>query len=193
MQASRCVMGIWVGGQARRMGGVQKALLSLPDSEETLVARLTRLGRDAGLEVVLVGTAELGAAASDVLQLPDTHVGIGPLAGLSSLLSYAAERAALAVACDMPFVTAALLARLIHEAPDATLLAARDEATGKWQSLFARYASARVRPALQAALARKEHSFQALFERVPVDELRLTAAEHAQLRDWDTPEDMLPR
>jgi molybdopterin-guanine dinucleotide biosynthesis protein A len=185
------VMGILVGGQASRMGGVQKALLRPPHgaAADTLVAALARMGGAAGLDVVLLGQASLGPAALDLPQLPDAEPGLGPLGGLSSLLAYAAERRAVAIACDMPYVTPALLARLLNEAPEAELLAPRDPGTGKWQALFARY-DPQLRPVLTAALADGERSFQRLFARIQVTELVLTAGEHDQLRDWDTPEDM---
>ncbi|HET8933088.1 MAG TPA: NTP transferase domain-containing protein [Polyangiales bacterium] len=109
------VMGICVGGRGRRMGGVQKALLRAPDTGETLIARLIRIGREAGHEVVLLGAADLGVESAGAPQLPDAAPDLGPLAGLQSLLRYADDRSALCVACDMPYVTAALLARLAAE------------------------------------------------------------------------------
>jgi molybdopterin-guanine dinucleotide biosynthesis protein A len=191
--AASVVMGILVGGKAKRMGGLQKALLQPPHTQPadaTLLAMLLRLGRAAGLEVVLLGQAELGPAAQGVLQLPDAEQGIGPLAALASLLTYAAQRHALAIACDMPYVTPALLERLLTEAPKATLLAPRDPATGKWQAMFARYHSPQVRPLLNATLSSGQRSFQQLFDRASATELALTISEQSQLRDWDTPEDM---
>jgi molybdopterin-guanine dinucleotide biosynthesis protein A len=189
MRIARGVLGIFVGGRGRRMGGVQKALLRAPDSAEPLVARLARIGRALELEVVLVGAAELGDAAAGLVQLRDA-ADIGPLGGLMSLLAHAGERPALGLACDMPFVSSELLARLADEAPEAALLAPRDPQTGKWQALFARYAGPRVSPFVQSALQRSDHSFQTLFERVPAVELSLGPSEHAQLRDWDTPDDL---
>jgi molybdopterin-guanine dinucleotide biosynthesis protein A len=188
---SSVVMGIFVGGQAKRMGGVQKALLRPPhvDDDDTLLGALARLGRAAGLDVVLLGQASLGSAAAGMLQLPDAQPGLGPLGGLSSLLAYAGERRAVAIACDMPYVTPALLARLLNEMPQAALLAPRDPGTGKWQALFARY-DPQLLPVLRVALAGGERSFQGLFARTQVTELVLANGEHDQLRDWDTPEDM---
>lgn len=192
------VMGICVGGRGSRMGGVNKALLRAPDTGETLIARLIRLGREAGHEVVLLGAAELGAESAGALQLPDAAPDLGPLAGLQSLLAHAADRAALCIACDMPYVSAGLLARLATEPPRALpmavdVLAPRDAATGKWQPLFARYQSATVAPLLTRAWAEGERSFQGLFKRLTVRELILDELERAQLRDWDTPEDMRAR
>lgn len=191
--AAPLVMGICVGGRGRRMGGVQKALLIAPDTGETLIARLLRLGRDAGHEVVLLGAAELGAHAAGAPQLADRAEGIGPLAALQSLLAYAGEREALCLACDMPFVTAALLARLADGEANADVVAPRDGATGKWEPMFARYRSASVAPLLERALAQGERSFQGLFAHLSVRELVLGETERAQLRDWDTPDDMRTR
>jgi molybdenum cofactor guanylyltransferase len=196
------VMGICVGGRGLRMGGVQKALLRAPGTGETLVARLIRIGREAGHEIVLLGAADLGAEAAVAVQLPDAAPDLGPLAGLQSLLEYAGDRSAICVACDMPHVSAPLLARLASEplqveasapharAVDQHVLAPRDAASGKWDALFARYQSASVAPLLARAWAEGERSFQGLFKRLTIRELMLDELERAQLRDWDTPEDM---
>jgi molybdenum cofactor guanylyltransferase len=184
------VLGICVGGRGLRMGGVQKALLRAPDTGESLVARSVRLGRELGCEVVLLGAAELGAAAAGTLQLPDAAPGLGPLAGLQSLLTHAGDQAALLLACDMPYVTRALLARLLHEPAEGAVLAPRDPGSGKWEPLCARYQSASVAPVLASALAQGERSFQGLFQRLNVRELSLDERERGALRDWDTPEDM---
>jgi molybdopterin-guanine dinucleotide biosynthesis protein A len=190
--SSAVVMGILIGGQAKRMGGVQKALLRPPYAVggDTLVDRLVALGRAAGLEAVLLGRADLGVAAADVPQLADPEPGAGPLGGLCSLFAYAAGRRVIVLGCDMPYVSAALLQRLLREAPEAMLLAPRDHDTGKWQPLFARYDSALLQPLLERAWARGERSFQQLFAHTTVGELVLSASEQAQLRDWDTPEDI---
>src|SRR4051812_34952762 len=45
--------GLFIGGQARRMGGVAKGLLAAPDTGEPLVARLRRHAESLGLRCVL--------------------------------------------------------------------------------------------------------------------------------------------
>ena len=172
------------------MGGVQKGLLRAPDRGETLIARLARVGREAGLEPILVGAAELGAAAEGLTQVYDLEPRVGPLSGLAALLAHAAGAPAVAVACDMPQLSSALLSRLARKSPDAEVLAPRDQQTGKWQPLCARYDSARVAPVLAQAMARGTRSFQALFGELSVVELAVGDAERAELHDWDTPEDM---
>jgi molybdopterin-guanine dinucleotide biosynthesis protein A len=47
-----------------------------------------------------------------------------------------------------------------------------------------------VAPLLASALAEGERSFQGLFRRLTIRELIVNELERAQLRDWDTPEDM---
>lgn len=184
------IIGIFVGGRAERMGGVQKALLLAPDGRETLLERTLGVGRAAGLEPVLVGAAELGDHARGLSQLPDREPRVGPLSGLSALLDFAGERTVIAVGCDMPRLSAELMARLLREAPDAAVLAPRDAETGKWHPLCTRYTPSLVRPTLARALAQGARSFQALFRELSVVELAVSEAERETLQDWDKPEDV---
>jgi len=188
------VLGIFVGGTGRRMGGVRKALLLSPGGAETLVARLVRVGREAGLEPVIVGDGEVGPDVASVLRVRDDPAGVGPLGGLGGLLGHAQGRgvAALAVACDMPHVSAALLGKLLGDARDAPVLAPRDPQSGKWQPLLARYDPLRTQPALATLLAAGGRSFQALLTQLACTELVLSDDEQGELRDWDVLEDIEP-
>lgn len=171
------------------MGGTPKGLLQAPGSHETLLERLARVGTEAGLQPILVGSLDF-ELDSALARIPDLEPRVGPLSGLAALLEHAGTEPCIAVACDMPFVSAALLSRLQHEALDAAVLAPRDVATGKWEPLCARYAPEVVRPVLTRALATGTRSFQAIFRELSVVELALSAAERRELRDWDTPEDI---
>jgi molybdopterin-guanine dinucleotide biosynthesis protein A len=131
-----------------------------------------------------------GTRFEDVVQLADAPAGIGPIGGLCALLQHAGDRRAIALACDLPYLSSALLARLASEPSGAAVLAPRDPATGKWQPLFARYDAAVVLPVLRVAIDRGVRSFQDLLRELSVEELVLTTEEHAELRDWDTPEDV---
>jgi molybdopterin-guanine dinucleotide biosynthesis protein A len=114
---------------------------------------------------------------------------VGPLGGLHALLRAGGERQVLALACDMPHVSRALLERLLSEQPAAAVLAPRSP-SGLWEPLCARYHAARVAPVCAQALQQGQRSFQALLARLEVAELPLSAEELGQLRDWDTPEDV---
>jgi molybdenum cofactor guanylyltransferase len=180
------LLGVLAGGHGRRMGGRDKARLIAPDGAESLLERILRLGAVVGLDCVVVG----GASPAGTPCVADEPAGIGPIGGLCALLGLAAERPALALACDLPFVTAPLIARLAREQPGTSVLAARDPGTGKWQPLFARYDGPRVLPALRLAVADGVRSFQTFLRTQHVTELELSEAERALLRDWDEPSDL---
>jgi molybdopterin-guanine dinucleotide biosynthesis protein A len=184
------VCGLFVGGQARRMGGVAKGLLPAPDTGEPLVARLRRHAESLGLGCVLVGESPAYGGLG-LPMLADAPSGIGPLGGLRALLLWAAGAPVVALAGDLPYVSPELLRRLLAAgsapAPVRDVVAARRQ--DRWEPLCARY-EATVLPVLDAALAAGEHSFQALLRRLRVHELALTADEARQLTDWDAPGDI---
>ncbi len=186
------LVGIFVGGQSTRMGGLPKGLLSAPDSAETLVARALRLCADALPEspCVLVGEA---SAYRDFAQpaLADDPPGIGPLGGLRALLLEAKRREAaqvIALSCDLPHFSEELLLRLAAEQCAALALAPRQ--ADRWQPFFARYAREAALEAVEQALAAGDRSLQRVLERLTPSELVLNDAERAELRDWDRPEDI---
>jgi molybdenum cofactor guanylyltransferase len=192
------LFGILAGGRGRRMGGVAKGNLEYR-GRPIVVATLAVCGevaRACGVALPRDPVALVGDSAAYVVggvrRLVDTPTGIGPLGGLRALLSEARSEAAdaIALAVDMPYLDARVLARLVTEQPDACALAPRD--AERWQPLFARYRPARVLPVLDALLARGEASLQPIFAQLAEDacELALDAAERATLTDWDTPADM---
>lgn len=175
--------GIFVGGRGTRMGGIAKGLLTIDG--EALVVRLARHARDAGLEPVWVGLHDdaYRAALPGLREIADQPAGIGPLGGLAALLSCTPR--AIAVACDMPFVSPSLLQRLCGDEPAALVLAAKSD--GYWEPLCARY-DASILPTLRRAIAGGTRSFQQLFAQLPVQELFLES--RGELRDWDCPDDV---
>ena len=200
------------------MGGVAKGLLPAPDSGEPLVARLRHKAESLGLRCVLVGAAPAYAGLG-LEMIGDDPPGLGPLGGLRALLRAAAGAPVLALACDLPFVSRALLARLAspgaHETDDPDRIhpprlpdANAAEQSGRqrwpadapidvlaarrqerWEPLCARY-HASVLPVLDAALAEGERSFQGLLRRLRVGELRLSPEQEHELTDWDAPGDI---
>lgn len=188
---------IFVGGRGLRMGGVAKANLKVADGRtilERTLACCTEASRSAfgvSAPIWLVGESSAYAAH----QLPciaDDPAGVGPIGGLRALLrQLPPARSALALAGDMPLITAELLARLHRETPGAAALAPRD-AEGRWQPLFARYQAGRVLPEIDAALAAGKTSLQHLFARLGAEArvLALSEMEQSCLHDWDRPGDM---
>lgn len=99
---------ILAGGQARRFGGRDKGALLVE-----------------GRSIRERQLAELATLTSDILTIggsngiPDRVPGCGPLGGLHTALLESAGEATIVIACDMPYVSAALLAHLSTLARDA--------------------------------------------------------------------------
>jgi molybdopterin-guanine dinucleotide biosynthesis protein A len=186
------VVGLFVGGRGARMGGVVKGNLPGPDGERLLERLVGQCGKalpDAPL--VLIGDAPAHADLG-LRSLPDAPAGVGPLGGLRALLLHAKQSGAwgaLALACDLPYLSSGLIARLATEAPEALVLAPREGAL--WHTLAARY-SVLALPAVDAALASGERALQRVVGRLATHAraLELDPADLAELRDWDTPDDV---
>jgi len=108
---------ILAGGQARRFGGENKSALR--------VGRVSILERQLAVldgladRVFVVAGRPARVGGHDVRVVPDRLPNAGALGGLYTALCEAAGPYVLVVACDLPFLTAPLLARLIDLAGDA--------------------------------------------------------------------------
>jgi molybdopterin-guanine dinucleotide biosynthesis protein A len=185
------ILGLFVGGRATRMGGLAKGLLQAPadpavDRRQTILDRTLALAQRVGVEVALVGRTD--AYPKTLVTLPDPEGDLGPLGGLSSLCAHAGEGHVIALACDMPYVTEALLGRLVHHASRAPVVAPKRD--GRWEPLFARYAAAPTLAVVGARIARRELSLQGLLDELGAEELPLMPGEPMLLEDWDRPEDI---
>ncbi len=183
------LVGLFVGGRSRRMGGRPKGLLVAPDGDGPLVVRSARLVAGLGWPLVLVGEASPYAEAlPGARALDDEPGGVGPLGGLAALLAAAGGRPAIALACDMPRVAAADLAALAAFDPGAAIVAGRRDEGAPWEPLFARYDPARVLPLAREAIGRGELSLQRLLVRAGARRVPLASAD--ALDDWDSPDDV---
>lgn len=146
---------VLAGGASRRMGR-PKAFLPGPDGRPLLQVALDAL-RDAGagrLAIAAPDPAPFAAWSLPVLR--DRAPGLGPLAGLEAALRAAAEageEACLIVACDMPWLDAALLRDLLDRARSATPgpAAVVPRVDGRAEPLHAVWCPAAL-PAVSAAL-----------------------------------------
>jgi molybdopterin-guanine dinucleotide biosynthesis protein A len=137
------LVAVLAGGRGRRMGA-PKALAELGGAP--LIERPLAAAAAAGLEAVVVAKpgTELPALGVPVWLEPAEPV--HPLLGIVTALERAGEPV-VAVACDMPFVTSDLLARLAA-GPEAAV-----SIDGRLEPFPARYEPAAL-PHLRAALAR---------------------------------------
>jgi molybdopterin-guanine dinucleotide biosynthesis protein A len=180
------IAGVFVGGAGRRMGRCAKGMLQAPGGGTLLERWLGLLPSLAIERVLLVGRHEayegLGLEVID-----DDPAGIGPIGGLAALLKASGASRALALACDMPFVSPGLLARLLA-APDAGIVAPRRG--GLWEPLCARYEPELVLPVVARRIAAGSHALQPLLDEAGAVALPLGPNEEDELRDWDAPTDV---
>ncbi|MEI7895267.1 MAG: NTP transferase domain-containing protein [Myxococcales bacterium] len=193
--------GLFVGGASRRMGGFPKGLLPTRDAP-SIFHRTTHLLETLGLPWVGVGSHH--AYENHQRFLSDEPPDIGPLGGLCPLLRAAAvvicggsanasphtlqpKTTVLAIACDMPFLTEAIVRRLV-ESPCASVLAPRRQ--GRWEPLFALYDVSTVLPVALARAQSRQLSLQGLLDAVGAAEFPLCDGELDLLHDWDKPEDL---
>jgi molybdenum cofactor guanylyltransferase len=179
------VVGIFVGGASSRMGGRPKGLLPTANGE-TVLERTIRIAQTVSPQIVLVGRSD--AYRTSVLTLSDPVGTSGPLGGLCSLLEYSGDDRAVALACDMPFITPDLLRRLAIAPSTARAVLPKRE--GLWEPFFARFDAKRALPFVRSRLASRSGALQGLFDDLEADELPLGPTEARLLSDWDSPEDM---
>jgi molybdopterin-guanine dinucleotide biosynthesis protein A len=100
---------ILAGGKATRFAGIDKSTLIVAGRSifERQLAELLQLTND----ILLVGGR---FRHPRVRAVPDRIPGSGPLAGLHAALTEARNPTIVAVACDMPYISARLLAYLVE-------------------------------------------------------------------------------
>jgi molybdenum cofactor guanylyltransferase len=177
---------ILAGGQATRFGGRDKSAL-IVDGRTILdrqIAELSSLTTD----VLIVGGRLHHPSARRVADLVP---GCGPLGGLHAALTEARGDAVAVIGCDMPYVTAALVAYLLslsHEA-EADIVVPRTERG--YHPLCAVYARACLAP-VAARLAQRRLRMVDLVSEVrtrvvTVEEIARFGDRHRLLANVNTP------
>jgi molybdopterin-guanine dinucleotide biosynthesis protein A len=118
---------ILAGGRARRFGGLDKSSLRFAgaggDAERSILERQVAVLRRVADDLLIVGdrpdTAARAAQLPGLRMIGDRIPDQGPLGGLEAALAAARHELVVVVACDMPFVTSALLQHLVAAAGDA--------------------------------------------------------------------------
>jgi molybdopterin-guanine dinucleotide biosynthesis protein A len=104
---------ILAGGRARRFGGADKA--SLPLGRARIIDRQLAALSVVADDIRIVANDRGRYAGLGVRVIPDVMPEAGPLGGIYTALLDASHERVLILACDLPFVTAALLERLAVE------------------------------------------------------------------------------
>jgi molybdenum cofactor guanylyltransferase len=150
------IVAILAGGRSRRMGR-PKATLEFEGAP--LIERPLAAAAAAGLDAVVVAKPGSALPPLDVEVWREPEEPSHPLTGLVAALEHG--QPVIAVACDMPFVTAEALARLA-----ACEGAAAPMVAGRLEPFPARYEPSAL-PVLRAALAREAPLRAALAELDP--------------------------
>jgi molybdopterin-guanine dinucleotide biosynthesis protein A len=138
------------GGAGKRLGGVSKAFVTVGSGP--IAAQQLHILRDVFARVlVVVGDDAGGWEDLDVELVRDQMRGAGPLGGVHAALAATADCAGVVcVACDMPFLSPALLRALRDRDPAADAVAPR--LGGRAEPLLARYGRSCL-PVIEGELA----------------------------------------
>lgn len=109
---------ILAGGQARRLGGLEKG--ALPVGARPIIDRQLAVLRDLTPHILIVARQDMRARVAEVPIVTDLVAEAGALGGLYTALMEAPTEQVIVLACDMPFVTADFLEHLATVGGDAT-------------------------------------------------------------------------
>ncbi len=172
---------ILAGGRGRRLGGVVKPLL--PIEGRAIIDRLRDALAPHAHELLLaVADPAQAHGLGDARVVIDAVPGAGPVAGLAAARAATDARWLIAVAGDMPHVTAAVIAALLARADDEVdAVAIRLGAPPLPEPLLAVWGRA-AGPTMARALANRRYRTSALLTE---DGLRVAWLDEADLRAVD--------
>ncbi|MEW5734685.1 MAG: molybdenum cofactor guanylyltransferase [Thermodesulfobacteriota bacterium] len=102
---------VLAGGKNLRMDGRKKALLTV--GSESILSRTLDVLAPVADPVILIANEPLCFAGYNLSILSDVYPGCGALGGLYTALFYARTPYVLVAACDMPFLSRALVRKLL--------------------------------------------------------------------------------
>ena len=180
---------ILAGGRNSRMGGVDKAFLTVDG--QSIFQRTLWLLRRCFPQVVVVSNCPEKYAPFDVQVTADEFPGHGPLAGIHAGLRLIHLPYAFVVGCDMPFLRAEPIGFLVKR------LGASEAVIPRWdgdiEPLHAVYATAlrdRIDEALKAGTrAIREFLPRIQVEYVPEETMRRVSGAEESFRNVNTPEE----
>ncbi|WP_373229372.1 molybdenum cofactor guanylyltransferase [Cohnella sp.] len=159
---------ILAGGIGRRMGGMNKAMLSYGD--EAFIERQIRVASLGTDEIIVVSNDQAISSLlhnrRNVTIIPDVYIGEGPLAGLHAGLSAASYSSVWVLGCDQPFLDVAAALYLQDRMESGSYQAALPIFGGRPQPLHALYRKETMQP-VQALLELGERKILSLLDHIP--------------------------
>jgi molybdenum cofactor guanylyltransferase len=147
---------VLAGGGSTRMG-VDKALLRFDD--QPLVERCLDVLRRCFASNLIIASRPERFASLGVTVFPDERPGLGPIGGLHAALRHSVTQALFLVACDMPFLDAALIRKMAAVLGDLDAVVAQID--GRFEPVHAVY-QRRILPAVEKRIAAGDYSLQRL-------------------------------
>lgn len=181
---------VLAGGQARRMGHANKALMQV--GEQAVIDRILARLTDTCAHVLIIANESAPYADRGVPVFPDLMPGHGALGGLHSALVHAPTPYVFVCGCDMPFISAPLARALTHR------IGAQDAAVPRdgygLQPLHAVYAR-RIAPLIPPFLVRGDLKMERFIQAVdalilPPEETATYATEAEIFFNVNTPDDL---
>ena len=151
VQSYMCTAAILAGGQATRFGGRNKAALRL--GRDVVLERQLAVLRRVVDRTVIIANDGSPYRSYGVPVIPDLAPGTGALGGIYTAIQSASTAHTLVVACDMPFLSAPLLAHLVEAGRDVDIAIPRT--SRGYEPLCATY-SRRCAPLLQRRIEAKQ-------------------------------------
>jgi molybdopterin-guanine dinucleotide biosynthesis protein A len=167
---------VQAGGKSSRMGGAPKALLEL--GGRRLIERVVGVVGEVVDDVLIVTNTPDLYRFLDLPMVPDVFADHGSLGGIYSGLAAAPGDAAFTVACDMPFLHAAVVRLVVGRAGEADVVIPR--ADDQLQTLHAVYGKGCL-PHMEARLRAGRLKVSGFFDEVRV--LEVPEAEIARHAD----------
>lgn len=185
---ANCTAVIMAGGDSRRMGK-DKANLLL--GERTLLQSVIATLQPLFPEVII--SVRQPRSGIDLPQVCDDPAHSGPLAGLAAALEHASTPWIFAVACDMPFITPAVIEYLAFQRADCQAVV--PVVGGFPQPLAAFYARSCLDVVRDILNSNGKHSMLAPLEMLQVryvseDEMLAIDPQLHSFFDLDTPQDL---
>lgn len=170
---------VLAGGEARRLGGRDKAMLVV--GGRSLLDRALEAVR-AAARVVAVGPSR--PTVNQVLWTRESPAGGGPLAATAAGIELVSAEVVVVLAVDYPFVDADAIGALLHAVGDGDGAALSDD-RGRSHYVVGAYRTAAVRSALGQYTARNA-SMHGLFEQLSV----VSVPNDGAAFDVDDPDDL---
>lgn len=160
---------ILAGGKSSRFGS-PKSLMQIDGCPvlETISAVLHNALPDSDVAIVMADGEQPVPALPELPVIFDLYPGRGPLGGLHAALAYAKSDWVLVTACDLPFLSAELIARLVSKTSDEYGAIVPVQEDGRYQPLCSLYRRKACLPVIEEMVLSKSPtpSMRSIFDRL---------------------------